>query len=377
MLTLPTSLYIHMPWCIKKCPYCDFNSHQKTDYLPEDAYIKALLADFKLDLALSGKRELTSIFIGGGTPSLFSGESYQSLLSQLRSLVSFAKDIEITLEANPGSVEQARFEGYRKAGINRLSLGVQSFNRTSLKKIGRIHDEKEAMQAIHIARIVGFDNLNLDIMYGMPEQTPALALKDLEIALQFNPEHLSWYQFTLEPNTYFHKYPPRLPNEDYLAQIEASGLALLQENKLQRYEISAFARAHKQSQHNLNYWTFGDYFGIGAGAHGKLSTDCITRTRKHRQPDDYLDATKPYLIEQTILTPEDLVFEWMLNTTRLEQPIAYSAFTERTGLSIDQLQPLLIEAEHRQFITLSADHWQITPLGRRYTNDLQLLFLQD
>lgn len=366
-----------MPWCVKKCPYCDFNSHQKEDALPEQDYIQALIEDFKRDLDVFGCREIMSVFIGGGTPSLFSGKSYQSLLSQLRDLVPFTPSAEITLEANPGTIDQVCFEGYLNAGINRLSLGIQTFQRALLKKIGRIHDEIEAINAFNLARTIGFENINIDIMYGLPEQSLDQALQDLNRVIELDPEHLSWYQFTLEPNTYFHKHPPTLPPEDELIDIEEQGLLLFQQHQFERYEISAFSKPNKQSVHNLNYWMFGDYFGIGAGAHGKFTQKEIVRTRKHRQPNDYLDPTKPYLVEQKTVSAKDLIFEWMLNTSRLEHPIPYALFKERTDLPLESLLPLLKSAAQQGFVQLSSEHWQITPLGRRYTNDFQMLFLEN
>lgn len=377
-MRLPTSLYIHIPWCIRKCPYCDFNSHQNQNELPEVAYINALLADFSTDLALFPTREITSIFIGGGTPSLFSAQAYASLFSQLQVLVPFAKDIEITLEANPGTVEQQRFYDYRKLGINRLSLGIQSFNVNHLKSLGRIHDAKQAHLAIETARHAGFDNLNLDLMYGLPKQSLAQGLEDLQIALSYQPEHLSWYQLTIEPNTHFYKRPPRLPHEDETFLLEEQGLALLAAARFNRYEISAFCQQDKIAQHNLNYWLFGDYYGIGAGAHGKISlNDCqqIYRTTKRKQPRDYLAPEKSFTVTQELVTEKSLLFEFMLNTTRLEQAIPYGLFHERTGLALDKLSPLLQLATNKGLIQLNEQSWQVTSLGRRYTNDLQALFL--
>lgn len=374
----PTSLYIHMPWCIKKCPYCDFNSHKSPDQLPEAAYINALVEDFEQDLDRFGPREISSIFIGGGTPSLFSGESYQRLFTKLKDLVPFNPQIEITLEANPGTAEQARFEQYREIGINRLSLGIQSFHDPALKKLGRIHGASEAKNAINMARLAGFDRINIDLMYGIPDQTLQLGLADLHQAVEFGVNHLSWYQFTLEPNTYFYKYPPPLPKESMLEALEEEGKSLLQTAGFQRYEISAFHRQNDASQHNLNYWTFGDYFGIGAGAHGKLThevTHSVTRTQKNRLPKSYLDLTVPYVVETKTLDTHDLIFEFMLNATRLEQAIPFTLFTERTGLSVQRLKPLLINAQLAGWIELQEETWSVTPLGRRYTNDLQVLFL--
>jgi len=373
---LPLSLYIHIPWCIRKCPYCDFNSHKSPDSLPEKDYVNALLADLATDLNSVPPREIHSIFIGGGTPSLFSAAAYEFLLSQLKTMLLFSPTIEITMEANPGSVEQQRFTEYRQLGINRLSLGIQSFNAQHLKKLGRIHDEQQAHQAIEAARKAGFDNLNLDIMHGLPDQTIEQGINDLETALTYQPEHLSWYQLTIEPNTAFYKENPPLPSEDDAYFLEKQGLDLLKKAGFIRYEISAFAHDNKQAQHNLNYWLFGDYLGIGAGAHGKLTTEnTVQRTRKHRLPKEYQNPEKPFLAQIETVTGEELIFEFMLNTTRLEQAIPFSLFSQRTGLSSTALMPKLKNAEAKKLICLTDTHWQITPLGRRYTNDLQALFL--
>lgn len=376
---LPTSLYIHIPWCIRKCPYCDFNSHKSPEILPEDAYINALIADMKADLKLYQPREITTVFIGGGTPSLLSGAAYAKLFEQLQQIVTFADDAEITLEANPGTVEQQRFKDFRQAGINRLSLGIQSFNAGHLKALGRIHDDQQAIRAIEAARAAGFDNINLDLMHSLPGQTVEQGLRDLEQAMSFNPEHVSWYQLTLEPNTVFYKQRPTLPSEDTTCDLEEQGLALLQDNGYQRYEISAFCRPDRASRHNLNYWLFGDYFGIGAGAHGKLtpSGKQVLRTRKHRQPNDFLDANKPFLSAQEIVSDTSLIFEFMLNTTRLQQAIPYSLFSERTGLPLSVLQSGLEEASAAGLISLGAQDWQITESGRRFTNNLQSMFLPE
>lgn len=378
---IPVSLYIHIPWCIRKCPYCDFNSHQSPQRLPEDAYIDALIADFEQDcIQYPSQQPLHSIFIGGGTPSLVSARAYERLLHAIRTYMPLEPNIEITLEANPGTLEHGLFSEYRAVGINRISLGIQSFNPTHLKRLGRIHDAKQAHQAIEQVLQAGYPRFNLDLMYGLPEQTIAQALDDLHQALAYQPGHLSWYQLTIEPNTIFHKTQPSLPHEDSIAAIEEAGLHLLASQHMSRYEISAFCRDGQMARHNLNYWLFGDYYGIGAGAHGKLTThapDHIYRTKKYLQPKAYLDAHKTYLSKTTLLKQTALPFEFMLNTTRLEQAIPYALFTQRTGLSMEWLQPKLLEACKVGFITLQQDHWQITSLGRRFTNDLQAIFLDE
>ncbi|MDF1645528.1 MAG: radical SAM family heme chaperone HemW [Legionellaceae bacterium] len=375
---LPLSLYIHIPWCIQKCPYCDFNSHQSPKTLPELQYVHALLKDLDHDLALFPARPISSIFIGGGTPSLLSESAYALLFEGLNKRLTFAQQIEITLEANPGSAEQTRFKAYRTLGINRLSLGIQSFNKTHLKALGRVHNDKEAHRAIEAARRAGFDNINLDLMHGLPEQSVSMGMQDLETALSYTPEHLSWYQLTLEPNTVFYKKPPKLPHDDITYDLEQKGHAYLAENMYEKYEISAFSKPQKQAQHNLNYWQFGDYYGIGAGAHGKLTTPDlkkIYRTRKQRQPRDYLNPSKAQLVEKQWIHVRDLIFEFMLNTTRLEQPIPYALFTQHTGLNINTLIPKLKAAEQQGLLRCSQTHWHVTPFGRRFTNDLQRLFL--
>lgn len=379
-IMLPTSLYIHVPWCIRKCPYCDFNSHQQQDAsLPEQNYLQALLEDFAQDVARWPRQNLHTIFIGGGTPSLLSGEFYFRLLEAIAKQVPFAPNIEITMEANPGTVEQQRFKEYRQAGINRISLGVQSFDPIHLKRLGRIHDEKQAHRAIETAREAGFTNINIDIMHNLPEQTIQEGLNDLKQALAYQPEHLSWYEFTIEPNTYFFKHPPVLPIESTCEAIEEQGRALLEVSGMQRYEISAYAQSPGHiSQHNMNYWLFGDYYGIGAGAHGKLSLwdgTQILRTQKHRQPRDYLNPQKQFLTTQEAISEDGRIFEFMLNTSRLEQSIPYTLFVERTGLPLAYLEKPLHSAAQKGFVTLESGGWKVSPFGRKFTNDLQSLFL--
>lgn len=373
---IPVSLYIHIPWCIRKCPYCDFNSHQSPGLLPETLYIAALIEDLDNDLERFPAGLIESIFIGGGTPSLLTPKAYEMLFVQLKQRLNFAGDIEITLEANPGTVEQQRFAEYRALGINRLSIGIQSFNPMHLRALGRIHDSRQAHCAIDAARSAGFDNLNLDLMHSLPNQTVQEGMLDLQTALAHEPEHLSWYQLTIEPNTAFYKTKPPLPSEEIVCEMEEQGFAKLKENHYLRYEISAFCRNNRFSRHNLNYWLFGDYYGIGAGAHGKHTRgNDIYRTRKHRQPNDYLDCHKPFLAETTRINADDLIFEFMLNTSRLQQPIPLALFGERTGLALDLLMPGLNEAKNKGLIMLNDDVWQVTELGRRYTNDLQAIFL--
>lgn len=379
MLILPpTSLYIHMPWCIKKCPYCDFNSHEaRSNQLPEDQYINALLRDLELDIERYGSRQLHSIFIGGGTPSLFSGRSYQRLLRGIQALTPFESSIEISLEANPHSSEYDQFMAYLDAGINRVSLGIQSFNDATLERIGRLHRREHALQAILAAQQAGFQRINLDIMYACPSQNPDSALRDLQQACETQATHVSWYQFTLEPNTYFYKFPPPLPHDDMIEQMEHQGLELLAQHDFQRYEISAFQKNQQASHHNLNYWRFGDYFGIGAGAHGKITLPGPTqvmRTQKHRMPQTYLQAMDP-CCESKSLTQEDLIFEFMLNALRLEEPMSLSCFEQRTGLPKTTIQPKLAHALDQGWINLTQDVFQITSLGRNFTNDVQALFL--
>ena len=376
--TIPLSLYIHTPWCIQKCPYCDFNSHKSPEQLPESRYIQALIADLDEDLQHLSRRPIHSIFIGGGTPSLFSASAFETLFQELRLRLSFDNAIEITLEANPGTVEQQRFTDYRALGINRLSLGIQSFDPKQLKTLGRIHDAKQAHQAIESARAAGFDNINIDLMHGLPHQTLSEGIHDLNEAIAHQPEHLSWYQLTIEPNTLFYKHPPTLPSDDTTYAMEEEGFSLLEKHHFNRYEISAFCQKNRMSQHNLNYWLFGDYLGIGAGAHGKLTASPetpIIRTQKQRQPHDYLNPNKSFLAQKQVVAPDDLIFEFMLNTTRLQQPIAQTLFSERTGLDNTLLMPKLLQAEKKGLLYIRDNHWQISPLGRQYTNDLQALFL--
>ena len=353
----PLSLYIHIPWCLKKCPYCDFNSHEFKGSVPENEYIDALLKDLDKELDYVQERSLQSVFFGGGTPSLFSAKAIQRLLEGCNQRISFAGDIEITLEANPGTFEQQKFADFRTAGINRLSIGIQSFQEDFLIRLGRVHNASEAMRAADIARKAGFDNVNLDLMFGLPGQQQKQALADLQQAIALNPAHISWYQLTLEPNTLFYRYPPALPEAPLIEGMQDAGIELLAESGYQRYEISAFGQPGQQSRHNLNYWHFGDYLGIGAGAHGKLTLPAqnqIIRTRKLRQPRAYLQPNAIYCISQSAIEPSELPLEFMMNVLRLSEGAPESLFKERTGLPLSLVQENLADLRE-QGLLLSRD----------------------
>ena len=336
MLELPPlSLYIHIPWCVKKCPYCDFNSHEVQSEIPESDYIKILCQDFDRDYEYCESRPLQSIFIGGGTPSLFGVRSFEKILSHIQAKSSLSGECEITLEANPGTAEADKFSGYFAAGINRLSIGVQSFDERQLKNLGRIHSADESKRAIDFARKAGFDNFNLDLMHGLPRQSVSDALSDLQSAIDFDPLHISWYQLTIEPNTVFHARPPTLPEEPILNSLEDAGLALLENSGYSRYEVSAFSKQGCHSRHNLNYWEFGDYLGIGAGAHGKITlarANTIVRTQKHRQPNHYLNKSIQSKIKRTEILPNERAIEFLLNALRSKYGFSELMFQSRTGL---------------------------------------------
>ena len=366
----PLSLYVHVPWCVRKCPYCDFNSHASPASLPEAEYIAALLRDLDEDLRWVADRPVRSMFVGGGTPSLFAPEAYQQLMTGLKARLVFAPDAEITLEANPGTVEHGRFEGYREAGINRISLGIQSFDPEQLQKLGRIHGRDEARRAIQSVKDAGFDNFNLDLMHGLPGQTVEGALDDLRQALAFNPPHLSWYQLTIEPNTAFYRQPPVLPEDDALWAIQEAGQALLAEHGLAQYEVSAYS-AGRPARHNLNYWQFGDYLGIGAGAHGKVTTtEGVFRYRKTRLPKDYLAAPPQGLarVGPEQVADDELLFEFMMNALRLKDGVASSLFSERTGLAVTTVQDKIHDLQHRRLLEDRTDRWQCTLTGYNHLN---------
>ncbi|WP_349520812.1 radical SAM family heme chaperone HemW [Marinobacter sp. NFXS11] len=371
----PLSLYIHVPWCVRKCPYCDFNSHAFTGTIPESAYLQALLEDLDQDLAFATDRPIETVFIGGGTPSLMSSDFYDRLFRELRARLAFATDAEITLEANPGTLEAGRFDAFRAAGINRLSIGVQSFNPDHLKTLGRIHDADAAHRAIRAARRAGFDNFNIDLMHGLPDQTPGQALEDIQTALDYKPPHLSWYQLTLEPNTEFYSRPPELPDDDHLWDIYRRGSDYLHQHGYEDYEVSAWSLQGRASRHNLNYWTFGDYLALGAGAHGKISLvdGSIRRYWKTRQPDAYLNRIGSRTAGSDAIAVDDLPLEFLMNALRLKEGVDESLFSERTGLPLTTVGVKLEQLRNEKLLV--SDRLQATDLGQRYLNSLLERFL--
>ena len=374
----PLSLYVHIPWCVRKCPYCDFNSHTAPAALPEDAYVDALVADLESALPSIWGRKVSTVFIGGGTPSLFSAAAIDRLLAAVRARVPLSPDAEITLEANPGTFERAKFAGFYAAGVNRLSLGIQSFDDRHLRALGRIHGAEEARRAAEAALMI-FGNVNFDLMFALPEQTPAEAAADVAAALAFAPPHLSFYHLTLEPNTLFHRHPPPLPDDETAADIEDAMCAALHRAGYVHYETSAHAKAGRECRHNVNYWRFGDYLGIGAGAHSKLSfADRIVRQLRFKQPKQYLEqvAVDDTLQETIEITRRDLPFEFMLNALRLTAGVPAALFAERTGMPLSIAAQPIAEAARRGLLDPDPTVLRPTPLGRRFLNDLQSLFLE-
>jgi putative oxygen-independent coproporphyrinogen III oxidase len=372
----PLSLYVHLPWCVRKCPYCDFNSHEQRGDLPERAYVDALLLDLESQLPRVWGRRLESIFIGGGTPSLFSPEAVDELLSGLRARLPWRPDLEVTLEANPGTAERGFFRGYREAGVNRLSLGIQSFDPALLREIGRIHDDADAHAAIAQAQAAGFDEVNLDLMFGLPRQSLAQGLADLETAIAARPSHISWYQLTLEPNTLFAALPPVLPADEIVDELFAQGQCVLEHAGYTRYEISAYAGAGSECRHNRNYWEFGDYLGLGAGAHGKVTDvagQTVTRLLKPRHPETYL--RDPRAVSLTPIEPRSLPFEFMLNALRLTAGVPAELFPERTGLALEGISPVLARARARGLLDVDRAFLRATEPGLRFLNDLLEMFL--
>lgn len=378
-LTLPPlSLYIHVPWCVRKCPYCDFNSHEADGPLPEDAYVQALIEDLEQDLPLVQDRPLDSIFIGGGTPSLFSGAAYERILGFAEQHIGFQPDIEITLEANPGTTEQQRFHDYHAAGINRLSIGAQSFDDRQLRTLGRIHESAEIRRAAESARRAGFDNFNIDLMYALPGQTPDEATDDLQQAMALGPSHLSWYQLTIEPNTAFFKNPPPALEEDTLLAIQEAGTRVLEQAGFQRYEISAWAREGMQSRHNVNYWQFGDYLGIGAGAHGKITLPAeghIIRSRKRRQPDHYLAASLNRGAGREPIPVDQLPLEFLMNALRLREGFSVEQYEQRTGLPFRSLEKRVESLTVNGLLTCQDNRYRTTERGLQLLDSVLETFL--
>lgn len=373
----PLALYVHVPWCIRKCPYCDFNSHAAPEALPEDEYVGALIADLESALPAIWGRPVLSVFIGGGTPSLFSAAAIDRLLSAVRARVPLSADAEITLEANPGTFERAKFAGFFAAGVNRISLGVQSFDDRFLRALGRVHDADEARRAVEAASMI-FGNLNLDLMFALPGQSPEDARRDVAAALAFAPPHLSFYQLTLEPNTLFHRHPPPLPDDETAADIEDLVVGMLDDAGYAHYETSAHAKPGYACRHNLNYWRFGDYLGIGAGAHSKLSfPDRVVRELRFKQPKQYLEkAVRGEAVQQSSnVSRRELPFEFMLNALRLTDGVPAALFAERTGLPLSVAAKAIDEATRKGLLAADPTRLQPTPLGRRFLNDLQQLFL--
>mgnify|MGYP000454026944 CR=1 FL=1 len=372
----PLSLYIHIPWCVRKCPYCDFNSHT-TDNIPEQDYVAALLADLDQELPFVQGRQLQSIFFGGGTPSLFSPRAIKKILIGAAERIPFSPNIEITLEANPGTVEQEKFTGYQQAGVNRLSIGVQSFNTSHLKALGRIHSNEEAIKAALSATQAGITNFNIDLMHGLPDQTAGQALSDLRQAIELNPTHLSWYQLTIEPNTAFYSSPPILPEDDQLADIQQAGEELLKVSGLNQYEISAYSRLGKQAKHNINYWEFGDYIGIGAGAHGKITSlteQSIHRRWKTRTPKDYLAADKNALAGSKAISPGELPLEFLMNALRLNEGFDKNIFQQRAGLYFSVIASSIEKLIQQKLLQENGQVISTTEVGRRFLNTILLEF---
>ncbi|KGE04197.1 radical SAM family heme chaperone HemW [Pseudohaliea rubra] len=368
----PLGLYVHLPWCERKCPYCDFNSHER-EHLPEEAYVTALLADLAGEAATVTDRTVDTVFIGGGTPSLFSAAAIERLLQGISERVVLAPDAEITLEANPGSAEAAKFAAFRRAGVNRLSLGIQSFDDAALERLGRVHDRAQALAAVTAARSAGFDNLNLDLMHGLPQQSREAGLADLETAIALAPEHLSWYQLTIEPNTVFHRRPPVLPGEAILSELESEGRKLLARAGYTRYEVSAWSRPGRRCRHNLGYWTFGDYLAIGAGAHGKVigSDGRIRRYAKRRQPETYLAADPgTFTASERCLETADLAGEFMLNALRLVEGVPRAHFTAATGLDDVVIAGTIAQLVARGLLVDDPARLATTPLGLSFLDDV-------
>ena len=376
---IPLSLYVHIPWCIKKCPYCDFNSHElEPDVTQQQKYIDALIRDLDSFLPDIWGRQIVSVFIGGGTPSLFTVDMLNQFISALRARLNIHPNIEITLEANPGTAEAQKFKGYRETGVNRLSVGVQSFNNNFLTSLGRVHDSNEAKSAVEMAKSAGFENVNIDLMFGLPGQSIEAALDDLQQALDLQPTHISWYQLTIEPNTVFNAKPPKLPVEDLIWEIQSAGQDLLLDYGYKQYEVSAYAKDSLRCEHNINYWEFGDYLGIGAGAHGKITHVSEGKIMRHNQfklPNRYIEEAGKDVASKYMIKLEDIPFEFMLNAMRLVGGIPANLFMERTGLPLNVIEDELFLAEEKKWLDWNIQYLKPSTTGQRYLNDLLQLFL--
>ena len=379
---IPLSLYVHIPWCVKKCPYCDFNSHEARETIPEDIYVDALINDLNNQLKYINDREVISIFIGGGTPSLFSAEHIKRLLQSIQGRLYVNNDVEITIEANPGTVDVKNFAGFREAGVNRISIGVQSFSDAQLQELGRIHSAQIAKEAITIAKQAGFENINIDLMYALPKQSLVQARDDIQQAIDLQPAHISYYQLTLEPNTYFFKHPPTLPNHQSSWEIQQQGVELLCAHEYRQYEISAYAKSQHACKHNLNYWQFGDYLGIGAGAHQKITLrteNKVLRSERARNPKQYMRQMLNNEHNQNAipLTTSDLQFEFLLNAFRLKQGFSAAEFESRTGLNFEQLKSTLRPLVNDGLVDLSATQITCTAHGYRFLDEVLHRLLPD
>ncbi|MEO7206455.1 MAG: radical SAM family heme chaperone HemW [Steroidobacteraceae bacterium] len=381
MNDIPLALYVHMPWCVRKCPYCDFNSHQLKSGQPDASYIDALIRDFEMEMPRVQGRKIDSVFFGGGTPSLFSPADFARLIAALKTRIEFTEDAEITLEANPGTIERGKFQGYAEAGINRVSLGAQTFDENALKALGRIHSADDTHRAVEELSVAKLGNFNLDLMYALPQQSPEQALNDVKIACSLMPSHISYYQLTLEPGTAFHSRPPALPDEEAAWEIQLAGQKMLAACGYAQYEVSAYARQGAQCRHNLNYWQFGDYVGIGAGAHGKVSVNVpekILRSVKPKQPREYqaeIGRAALTAADGSYIAAADLPFEFMLNALRLNEGFSTDCYHARTGLPLQNLDEKLGKAKKRGLLESVASGWRPTALGLRFLNDLQAGFL--
>ena len=376
----PLSLYVHMPWCVRKCPYCDFNSHAAPERLPAEEYIRALVADLEQDLPLAWGRPVGSIYFGGGTPSLISADQIAEFLSAARARLNLRPDVEITLEANPGTIEHDSFSAYAQAGVNRVSLGVQSFDDDLLKSIGRIHGREEIEQSLSSLKIAGISNFNIDLMYALPGQSPAQSRRDIELAINADPAHISFYQLTIESNTAFAAQPPVLPVDDIAWDMQQAGLEMLEAAAFGQYEISAFAQTGLQSRHNMNYWRYGDFLAVGAGAHGKITLpaeDKVRRYAKHRHPRQYLQALESgdWLAENRLLSDDERVFEFFLNQLRLKHGVYIDDFSARTGLPWQVVESRVQQAVDKGLLDVYQTRVRPTGLGWKFVNDIQQLFL--